>query len=57
MNALNPYRVRLAVITHDFQMAVLAKRPFILGDLIALGQVWVEVVLSGKTRSPVDRAA
>ena len=37
---------RLAVATFDFEIAVLADRLFVLADLVALGQIGIEIVLA-----------
>jgi hypothetical protein len=35
---------------------MLAKGPLILGDLIAFGKIWVEIILAGESRPSVNRA-
>src|SRR6185295_14900481 len=39
---------------HYLELAVCGKWPVVLRDLIALGQVWIEVVLARKNRLVVD---
>ena len=38
----------------DIKMPVFAQRSFILGDLVGLGQIWIEIVLTSKLGIPTD---
>jgi hypothetical protein len=48
--------IRLTVITGYFKKAVLAKREFILGDLVSFGQIRIEIVLPGKAGESINGA-
>jgi len=56
VDALDAYRVRLSVIPCNLQVAVFAEGPFILGNLVAFGQVRIEIVFAGKPGDAVDGA-
>ncbi len=43
-------------INHDIDYAVLGKRLIVLGDLVALGEVGIEVVLAREPGDRIDRA-
>jgi hypothetical protein len=46
-----------APVSNDFQRAVLHDRQFVLGNLVALGQVGVEVIFSREDGTWTDRRA
>jgi hypothetical protein len=56
MDALDADRVRLTVISRDHEVPVFAQGFLVLGNLIALGEIRVEIILACKTAMGIDGA-
>jgi len=56
VDPLNAYPIGSAVIACDLQKTVFAERSFILGNLVALGEIRIKIVFARKPGRPVDPA-